>query len=112
GTVLTVLAFPTPIATIALIFVTFGDLMAKYAGLQHGRTRLMTRTLEGSLMYFLTCVGAGFAWSFVVPLPPAVYLTGALAAALTELAPLKLNDNLTVPLASGATMLLAQGLLR
>ena len=38
---------------VALLFNTFGDMAAKYAGLQFGRTHIYGRTLEGSLAYFM-----------------------------------------------------------
>jgi acyl phosphate:glycerol-3-phosphate acyltransferase len=106
GTFLTILLFPQPIATTALIFVTFGDLAAKLAGLEHGRHRLFTRSLEGSLTFFAVCAAAGFGWSFLVPIVPAQYLFGAFIAAATEALPLDLNDNFTVPLMSGAAMMI------
>ncbi len=106
GAFLTILLFPKPIATTALIFVTFGDLAAKLVGLEHGRHRLFTRSLEGSLTFFAVCAAAGFGWSFLVPIVPTQYLLGAFVAAITEALPLDLNDNFTVPLMSGAAMML------
>ncbi len=106
GSFLTILLFPKPIATTALIFVTFGDLSAKIAGLERGRTRLFTRTLEGSATFFAVCVAAGFGWSFLVPIAPVQYVLGAFVGAVTEALPLDLNDNFTVPLVSGAAMML------
>ncbi|MBE0417655.1 MAG: glycerol-3-phosphate acyltransferase [Coriobacteriia bacterium] len=106
GTFLTILLFSKPIATTALIFVTFGDLAAKLAGLEHGRHRLFTRSVEGSLTFFAVCAAAGFGWSFLVPILPAQYLLGAFVAAITEALPLDLNDNFTVPLMSGAAMMI------
>lgn len=107
GTFLTILLFPQPIATTALLFVTFGDLAAKIAGLEHGRHRLFERSsVEGSLTFFAVCAAAGFGWSFLVPILPVQYLLGAFVAALTEALPLDLNDNFTVPIVSGAAMML------
>ena len=106
GTFLTILLFPKPVATTALVFVTFGDLSAKIAGLERGRHALFTRTVEGSLTFFAVCAAAGFGWSFLVPIAPAQYLLGAFVGAVTEALPLDLNDNFTVPLMSGAAMML------
>ncbi|MDT8434198.1 MAG: glycerol-3-phosphate acyltransferase [Anaerosomatales bacterium] len=106
GTLLTILLFPKPVATTALIFVTFGDLSAKIAGLERGRHRLFTRSVEGSLTFFAVCVAAGFGWSFLVPIAPSQYILGAFVGAITEALPLDLNDNFTVPLMSGAAMML------
>lgn len=106
GTFLAIFLFPKAQATLAIIFVTIGDLFAKYAGLEHGRTRIFSKTAEGSLAYFVSCAVAGFVWSHFVVLAPAAYLLGAAVASLTELAPLGLDDNFTVPLLSGAVMTL------
>lgn len=106
GSFLTLFLFPKPVAGAALAYVIVGDLVAKYAGLQHGRTRVFSRTLEGSLMYFIASAAVGFVWSRFVPLPPLQYLLGALAAAATEMVPWDLNDNFTVPVVSGAVMML------
>jgi len=106
GDFLTLLLFPRPVATMAIIFVTLGDLAAKYAGLEHGSTKVFSRTLEGSAAFFSACAIAGFVWSFFVPLTVAQYLLGAAAAALTELLPLRINDNFSVPLVSAAVMVL------
>jgi len=38
------------------------------------------------------------------PLPLAVIIPGAVSAAIIEILPLKVNDNLTIPLLSGAVM--------
>jgi dolichol kinase len=109
GTFLTLFLYPKPVASLAIIFAILGDLVAKYVGSLHGKIRLFGggdegRTLEGSLAYLLTCALAGAAWSLVVPLTPAQWLVGAIAAAGTEALPIDLDDNFTVPLISGAVM--------
>lgn len=104
GAFLTIYLFPKPEATAALVFVTFGDIFSKFTGLEHGKTRLFSRTIEGSLAYFASCAIAGFVWAHIVPLTPAQYVLGAAAAAVTELAPTGVNDNLTVPLISATVM--------
>ncbi len=101
---LTVLLFPKSIATMAIIFLIFGDLFAKFTGLEHGKTKIFTKTLRGSLAYFATCVIAGFIWSHFVPLTFPLIVLGALSAALTELLPIGVSDNLMVPLISASVM--------
>lgn len=104
GAFLTLFLYPKPIASLAIVFATVGDLMAKYVGLEHGRTKILDRTLEGSLAYFLSCALAGALWSRFVPLSAAQVLVGSVAAALTETLHVGLDDNFTVPLISGAVM--------
>jgi acyl-phosphate glycerol 3-phosphate acyltransferase len=105
GSFITLFLFPKAVASAALVFVIVGDLLAKYAGLQHGRISVFSRTLEGSSMYFVACAVAGLAWSHFVDLSPAQYLLGAAVAALTELVPWDINDNFAVPILSGAAMM-------
>lgn len=104
GTFLTLLLYPKPVASLAIVFATLGDLIAKYVGLEHGRTRISGRTLEGSLGYFLACALAGALWSRFVPLTALQVLVGSAAAALTEALPIDLDDNFTVPIISGGAM--------
>lgn len=104
GAFLTLFLYPKPVASMAIVFATVGDLMAKYVGLEHGRTRVLDRTLEGSLGYFLACALSGALWSRFVPLSAAQVIVGSLAAALTETLHVGLDDNFTVPLISGAVM--------
>jgi len=106
GSFLAIFLFSQEIATTALVYLTVGDTIAKFIGLEHGRTRVFTKTLEGSLAHLFVCASAGFAWSLLVPITPVQYLLGAVAATLTELAPLDLNDNFTVPIVSGVVMTL------
>ncbi len=105
---LTVLLFAKSIATMAMVFLIFGDLFAKFTGLEHGRTKIFTKTLRGSLAYFATCLIAGFIWSHFVPLTFLLIIMGSLAAALTELLPIGVSDNLMVPLVSASVMKIAE----
>ncbi len=105
---LTVLLFAKPIATLAIIFLIFGDLFAKFTGLEHGKTKIFTKTLRGSLAYLATCLIAGYIWSNFLSLPPELIALGSLAAALTELLPIGVSDNLMVPLVSASVMTVAK----
>ena len=105
GSFITLFLFTKPVASTALVYVIVGDLLAKYAGLEHGRTAVFaSRTLEGSLMYFIACAVAGFIWAHFVVIGQLAYLVGALAAAVTEMLPWEINDNFAVPIISGAVM--------
>lgn len=105
---LTILLFSKPIATSAIIFLIFGDLFAKFTGLEHGRWRIFGKTLDGTLAYFVSCLLAGFVWSQFVPISWPLIIAGSLAAALAELLPLGVNDNFVIPLISAAAMRVVQ----
>lgn len=101
---LVILLFEKPIATMAIVFLVFGDLFAKFTGLEHGRWHVFGKTLDGTLSYFASCLVFGFVWSQIVPLPAGLIVVGALAAALSELFPLGVNDNFVIPLIGAAAM--------
>ncbi len=102
GAWLTILLFEKRIACAALLILAVGDTVASLAGRALGGPRLVRpKTLTGS---FAMLVGG-----FLVGLPfvaPWTALGGALAATVVELAPLPVNDNLTIPLAAGLALTL------
>ena len=100
--VLTVALFSKPVAVAAMAFIMVGDTFAALVGRRFGRHKIFkTKSLEGSL----ACLtGTVIVALFTPDLLLTVGLTGALAAAVVEALPLKIDDNLTVPLLSGATM--------
>ena len=104
--------FEKEIAAISLLFVSVGDLTAVIVGKRYGHIRVFNKSIEGSIACFLSCIliGAvfyflGFIGSFIV------ILAGAAAATLIELLPTRINDNLTVPVASAVVMFLADMLI-
>jgi dolichol kinase len=112
GSFLAVLLFSPTIAIAGMLFLIFGDFAAALVGTAIGKIRLFAKkSLEGSLACFVICLGVGLLlfwkvkpdWSIGVRLA----LSGAIAATLAELLPLKINDNLTIPLLSGLALLLA-----
>jgi dolichol kinase len=104
-----IVLFPTPIAVAAMLFAALGDGAAALAGRRWGRHRLRGgKSWEGFAAGL--AVNAAVAVSVAslaagVPLPAA--LAGAAAAAVVELLPLPVDDNVLVTLAGGAAMLLA-----
>ena len=99
------LLFDKPIAITALFFLAFGDPVAALVGSRVGGVRVLSKSPWGSLAFVLV----GLATVGVLSGTGAVsyhwaLLVGAAIAALVELAPLPLDDNLTIPLISGAAM--------
>lgn len=100
------LAFPINIASIVIMFITFGDLGAKFFGLLYGRRKFITKTLEGSIAYFAFSLLFGYMISIFLPIPFWILAVGALSASLTEtLSLFGIDDNFTVGLISGSVML-------
>jgi dolichol kinase len=96
-------AFPPQIAFAAIAFLAIGDTMAALVGVQFGKRKLTSsgKSLEGSLACFVSAFIFGMFF-----LNPVIAFSGALAASLSELAPMRFDDNLKVPLISGIVMLL------
>jgi dolichol kinase len=104
---LTIISFPKPLALIAISTLALGDPIAAIVGIRWGKRRWVpNKTLEGSLAFW---VSALFCSLFVliriagVPWPAALGLSFLLASAVTvfEMLPVKLDDNLTIPLFVG-----------
>ena len=101
--------FSKPIAVAAMIFLIFGDMASKFFGIQFGKTRFFNKTLEGTIAYFIICFAAGyFLLDYFPDLSINVILIGAITAALTEVLPLGVDDNLSVGIVSAAAMFLFQ----
>jgi len=101
------LVFERPVAVAALLFLSFGDPAAALAGRRMPGPRVFGKSPGGTAAFIAVSwavVGALVAtgvveyhWGF---------MAGAVAAGLAELAPLPIDDNLTVPIAAAGVMYL------
>ncbi len=93
------------LAVVALLFLSLGDPTAALVGSRYGRLKIWSKTLEGSIAFLLVALltGAIFRLTGQIDIywPLAV---GAMVAAVVELLPLPIDDNLLTPLMSGAVM--------
>lgn len=91
--------FASDVAIAALFFAAVGDAMAALVGERYGRMKLGTKSLEGTLAFFASALVVGYIllWAGLHLGWPAVTL-GAAAAALVELLPIPIDDNVTVPI--------------
>ncbi len=104
------LAFDRQVAVLALFFLALGDPAAALVGSRmpgprlYGKSPGGTAAFAGVSMLVVLALsltgGVDYHWSLLV---------GGVVAALVELAPLPVDDNLTIPLASGAVMQLLIG---
>lgn len=110
STLIAFFIFDAHVAVLSLLFVAVGDPVAGVVGEWIGRYRIGRKTLEGSLALLGASLAAGFAVVGVTGLSSFwIVPVGALVAAVVELSPVPLDDNLTVPLASGLAMTLLLG---
>jgi dolichol kinase len=83
----------------ALLYAALGDTAAALVGRLIGRTRIGTKSLEGSLACLLTNLAVGY---FLLPWP--IFLWGALFSAFFELIKWPLNDNFWIPILSAGAL--------
>jgi dolichol kinase len=103
------------ISFITLTLFILGDGAAALIGMSIGRTKILNKTLEGSLACFLMCM---MLFAFLFPYVPFLFeksgkisiplmITTSLSITLLELIPIKIsnnrmiNDNLYVPVLAG-----------
>jgi len=105
GIMLALIVFPTPVSYGAIAVFTFGDGFATLFGKKFGRHVYpynKGKKVEGTLLGVLM---AWFgAWFFISN--PLKALVAAVVGMLVETLPTPVNDNLTIPLFSGLTLLL------
>ena len=86
-----------------MLFLSIGDSMAAIVGQAIGRISIGHKSLEGTLACFTACALIALPTTLTWP----VALAGAATAAVVELMEIPiLNDNVAIPLFSGAVMYL------
>ncbi|MBI2166086.1 MAG: hypothetical protein HYU29_06770 [Chloroflexi bacterium] len=107
ATVMALILFSQEIAALGVLFLSLGDPAASVVGRRFGRWRVGAKSLEGSLAFLAVALVVAGAYYFGGRAerywPLAV---GSVVAAMVELLPLPVDDNLWVPLAAGGAMAL------
>jgi len=108
GIGLSLYTFSLDVATAAICFLAFGDVFATTIGERYGRTKIGEKSLEGTIAFTAAALLSALLLSIIgVQLMTAVMILGAVVAAVVELLPLPVNDNLAIPLIAGGAMELA-----
>lgn len=106
ATILTILLFPKSIAIASLFILILSDTAAALVGKGIGKIGVFGKTVEGSTAFLITSLL--IVWIY----PHLGRLSGSLAAlgaTVIEVLPIKLNDNLSIPLVAGAIMFFVGG---
>jgi len=104
---LTILAVPKLAALVAIYTLAIADPLAAVVGIRFGSRRLTpNRSLEGTLAFFIATVAiaAGVLhWGTTAAIWPiaATAVGVGLVAVICELLPLRIDDNLTIPIVVG-----------
>ena len=106
STLLTILVFPKPIAIASILILILADASAALVGKGIGKVPIFGKTLEGS-MAFLIC-SLLIVWTYP-NLDRFSASLAALSAAVIEILPIRLDDNLTIPLVAAAVMFFGGG---
>ncbi len=98
--------FSLPVAVCAIVFLACGDVSATVVGERCGTIKISgVKSLQGTIAFFIAALVCGYiAGSYWQGLPVRVVAAGAFTAAAVEVLPLKINDNLSIPVISGAVM--------
>jgi dolichol kinase len=105
GVGLSLYVFLLPVAVAAVCFLAFGDVAASTAGERFGKTKIGTKSLEGTIAFAVAASAAGGIVAYLfIGLPLWIVFFGAMIAAGVELMPLGVNDNFAIPLLAGAAM--------
>lgn len=105
---LCVIAFPKPVAVTSMLILSISDSFAAIIGKAYGRHYVSSKTIEGSAAFFVTGM-------IVIMITPkmtdsiseyALASVAVLVTTLFELIPLKIDDNIVIPMFFGITYLL------
>lgn len=106
------LIFPHHVAVLAILYLGFGDPASSFFGVLYGRNKIFpNKSLQGTLGGFFICAIVTFLYLYWQDLPReyllVLALLGGFAGAVSELLPLKVDDNFAIPVVSGFLMVLA-----
>ncbi len=110
---LTILTFPKPVALIAIYTLAIADPLAAVVGIRWGGRELVAdRSIEGMIAFFAATFAVCLAVLGMATTAPYAAITGAAAlvaliASAFELFPIRIDDNLTIPLLVGFTTWIA-----
>jgi dolichol kinase len=103
---LCVLFFPKIVAINAFTILIISDTASALIGRRFGRHRFLAKSLEGSMAFFISAVIVIIV-SPKIDYIPMEYFIGIIAAAIgtvVEAFPIKLDDNLTIPISVGFSL--------
>lgn len=109
GILLTILSFPKPLALIAISVLALADPISAIVGILFGKHHwVKEKSVEGSMAFFFVSLFCAMSILLYTAPNPWWILLGtsfliSLAVSAFEMLPLKLDDNLTIPLFVGFT---------
>lgn len=104
GDLCCIILFHKYIAIMAMFIVRFGDSFAALIGKHFGKIKVGSKTLEGTLTFFLISTVIVFLFPKVTlsQFELSVAFSSAIVVSIFEILPLKIDDNLLIPLIFGS----------
>lgn len=104
---LTILSFPKVVAVIAIYTLAIGDPLAAIIGIRFGKHKIMAgkKSIEGSLTFFVISTGLAISVLSIHTSPSDLIVYGAALTigslgTIIELLPIRLDDNITIPIST------------
>ncbi len=111
SSLVSITVFSQEIAILAISFLALGDPLSGISGQIFGRWNISKKIVSNVLGCILGCAVAGIIWHHIgLKMSLSMVSCGILAATVVESLPLPIDDNMTVPLISGAAMWLVQSI--
>ncbi len=101
GAWITIYFFEKDIAVASLFLVSIGDTVAAIIGTAYGKTKFLGKSIEGTAAFF---VSSGIIMIPMTGLTLDQKLAGMFAGTFSELLPIRISDNLTIPIVTAAVM--------
>ena len=112
GLLLTIISFPKSVAICSILTLGVADPLSAIVGIKYGRLRIVKeKSVEGSLAFFIACFVCIYLPLYFTTTnnPVALAIMAFIASiiiAIFEMLPIRLDDNLTIPLFCGLTILI------
>lgn len=103
GALVTIFLFERMVAVFALLVMALGDSIAALVGLKWGKTPLLNKTVQGTSAFLVIALILALATPGLPRIPAVV---AAIVAAVVELLPSPVNDNLLVPVGAAVAVTL------
>ncbi len=109
GVAIVLAIFPHNIVALSLLFLALGDPIASFVGVKYGSLKIVgKKTLEGTLASFAMCCLVAFcfySWKqLMVEHLYVVSLLSGLVGAVSEVIPLRIDDNFVQPVLSSSLL--------
>ncbi|MBC8196797.1 MAG: hypothetical protein H8E60_02805 [Candidatus Marinimicrobia bacterium] len=95
GNLIVLLIFPENIAIFSMFILSISDSFAAIIGKYSGQTKLMNKSLQGSIAFFISGLLVSIFFSSIAL---SIRVFAVISASVIELIPSRINDNISIPI--------------